>query len=217
MVTKCTEKDRLSNSGGMLVWFRSDIPHKRRHDLEFSSVDPHIESMIFSFIIKKQTWYLIVVYKNPKVSENVFLQKLISAYNHMTSDGKEIILLGDVNINMMNGNDKLTDDLCHVFGLKNLISGPTCFKVERGTLLDPVLVMNPKRFQNPINSHFGFSDFHNLVGCVTKLKVPPQKPTIVQYRSYKKFNEDDFSADVSSIPFQITEIFDDVDDKYIYV
>lgn len=211
---KLYREDRLANSGGMIVWFRCDIPHKRNNELEFTSYDPHIESMLFSFTVKKQTWYLIFVYKNPKVSEKIFVEKLISAYNSMTSLGKEIILLGDVNINMLKGDDKLTNDLCHIFGLKNLVTEPTCFKTVNGTLIDPVIVMNPKRFQNPLNIVFGYSDFHNIVGCITKLKVPPKKPMTVEYRSYKNFNVESFNADVSSIPFHVCEMFDDVDDKY---
>ena len=211
---KLYRQDRYVNSGGMVVWIRSDIPHKREIDFEFTSHIPHIESMVFSITLKKQTWYTVLVYKNPKVSENVFIQKLISAYNCMSNKGKEIILLGDVNINMINESDKLTSDLCQVFGLKNLITNPTCFKSKCGTLIDPVIVMNPKRFQSPINIHFGYSDFHNLVGCVTKLQVPLQKPMSLEYRSYKNFNVDSFNADVSLIPFHVTEIFEDVDDKY---
>ena len=206
--------DRHSNSGGLVAWIRSDIPHKRRDDIEFSCFDPHIESMVFSFTVRKQTWYLIFVYKNPKVAVNTFIEKLISAYNQMVDDGKEIILMGDVNIDMQTENDKLSTELCHTFGLTNLIKRPTCFKTERGTLLDPVLVMNPMRFQNPINIHFGYSDFHNLVGCVTKLKIPPSNPVTIKYRSYKHFDENKFNADVSFIPFHINEIFDDVNDRF---
>jgi hypothetical protein len=179
---KLYRQDRSSNSGGMVVWFRNDIPHKRRHDLEFTDYDPHIESMVFNITVKKQTWYLIVVYKNPKVSDNVFLQKPSNAYNQMISDGKEIILLGDVNIDMQTLNDKLSTQLCHTFGLQNLITRPTCFKTSAGTLLDPVIVMNPRRFQTPINVHCGYSDFHNMVGCITKLEIPPQQPRTIQYR-----------------------------------
>ena len=214
---KMHRNDKTTNSGGMVVWLRADIPHKRRMDIEFSSHTPHIESMIFSLTVKTQIWYLVVVYKNPKVSDNVFLERLCCAYTRMSSDGKEIILLGDVNINMLQCKNKLKTDLCETFGLTNLITNPTCFKTPSGTLLDPVLVMNANRFQNPINQPFGYSDFHNLVGCVTKLHVPPQKPVTVLYRNFKNFDDIAFNADVARAPFHISEIFDDVNDKIWYV
>ena len=64
--------------------------------------------------------------------------------------------------------------VCHVYNVRNLIKNPTCRKSTRGTLLDPVIVSNKNRFSTSFNLTCGFSDFHNLVGCVTKLTMPCQ-------------------------------------------
>ncbi len=53
-----------------------------------------------------------------------------------------------------------------------------------------------------------------MVRCITKLQIPPAKSHKVTYRSLKYFDENSFKQDVSHIPFQICNIFNDVRDQY---
>ncbi len=211
---KMYRKDRSSQSGGLFVWFRSDIPHKRVEEKEYTDKRHHIESMVFEMMMKNQKWFLLLTYKHPKVSDNVFLPHVFRFYESIEREAREVILLGDINTDMQYKNDKITTELCQVYGLSNLITQPTCFKNPEGTLLDPILVMNKNKFQNAFNIHCASSDFHNIVGCATRLKIPPQKPVKIQYRSYKNFNEKEFKIDVGNIPFQVSEIFEDIHDQY---
>ena len=210
---KAHRKDRKSNSGGLHIWIRADIPHDREKHLEFSHT-AHIENMVISMTIRKEKWLLVLAYKNPRAPKAVFIDLLCKQYNTVIGSYKEIVLLGDVNIDMQKGSDVMSQGICHVYGVKNIITKPTCFKTESGTLIDPIIVLNNNRFHKPINTICGFSDWHNMVCCTTKLAVPPSKPRKIQYRSYKHFNEDKFMNDVSNIPFSVCNVFDDVDDKY---
>ena len=45
------------------------------------------------------------------------------------------------------------------------------------------------------------------------MHAPSTAPRVVNYRTYKHFNEDDFTQDIAKAPFQVGEIFDDIDDK----
>ena len=211
---KCYRKDRSSLSGGLCVWIRSDIPQQRQTYLEFDSKDNHIESFVIELTIKKEKWYLILAYKNPAVSDDFFISKLKEIYEVVFTRSKEIILMGDLNIDTLNADNILQHDLSDMYGLTDLVKKPTCFKKPEGTLIDHILVRNPKRFKNNLNVFCGYSDWHNLVGCVTKLEVPPKKPLKITYRSYKNFNEENFRHEVSCIPFHICSIFTDVNDQY---
>ena len=42
----------------------------------------------------------------------------------------------------------------------------------------------------------------------------PKIKNRVKYRSFKKFNLENFQRDLSFIPFQVMDMFDDIDDKY---
>jgi hypothetical protein len=184
------------------------------YHLEFDQLTHHVESMIFELKIRKEIWYIILVYKNPDVSNNILLSKLIKVYECLISKAKEIILLGDLNINMKVEDNDLKNELCDVYNLTNLIKEPTCYKKPEGTLIDPIIVRHAKRFKNSINIFCDSSDFHHLVGCISKLHLPPRKPFKIAYRTLKNFNENDFKLDVSRIPFHISDIFIDEGDKY---
>jgi hypothetical protein len=106
------------------------------------------------------------------------------------------------------------NDLCDVYGLTNLIVSPTCFKSSSGTLIDPVIVSNTSKFCKPFNAVCGCSDWHNMVGCMLKVKYPKPKQFIVTYPSAKDFNETDFQRDTERLPVSVCDIFDSVDDQY---
>ena len=106
-------------------------------------------------------------------------------------------------------------DVCEIHGLRNLISLPTCFKsTENPSLIDLVLTNSPRRFSSSFNLRNSISDFHNLVGCCTKLYVPQADKGDVVYRSFKHFNELQYKQDMMYIPFHVSDIFDDFDDQF---
>ena len=211
---KCYRKDRSSSSGGMLVYIREDIPHNRLEKCEINDQSCHFENVLFQFQTKNSKFKLACVYKNPRVPSGKFLQLSSQFLDAMTLDGDEIVMLGDFNIDMLTANNEVSNELCDIYGLENIIVSPTCFKSEKGTLLDPVLVSNKYKFCKPFNVVCGLSDWHNMVGCVSRLSFPKRKPFTISYRSYKNFIEDDFKKDVEMIPSQICSLFDDVDDQY---
>ena len=91
----------------------------------------------------------------------------------------------------------MSSEILNIYDLKNLIIGPTCFKTPSGTDIDQILVKNKRHFQSHINLKCGFSDYHNIVGCITRLEMPPQIPITKRYRSYKTFNESNIGKDDS--------------------
>ncbi len=183
---KTYRKDRSSTSGGLCMWIRSDIPQQRLHHLEFDTENYHIESIILELKIKKETWFIILAYKNPNVPKHIFIEKLKGVYEELIHKAHEVITLGDLNIDMLCESNDLKNDICDVYGLENIILEPTCFKNPEGTLVDTIMVKNSKRFKKPLNLFCGYSDWHHLIGCITKLHIPPPKPRKVKYRSFLK-------------------------------
>ena len=197
-----------------MVLIRDDIPHTSMQTHEFDEVNIHVESIIFELIIKNFKFHLLAVYKNPNVSNEIFTQMASNTIESLNETWKESILVGDINIDM-NDNDNLFDkNVCDVHALSNIITGSTCFKSMSGTLLDPVIVSNKDKFVKPFNVACGLSDFHNMVGCVTRTSFPKPHPFKLSYRSYKTFDQIKFQKAVDSIPLSICEAFDDPDDQY---
>ena len=127
-----------------------------------------------------------------------------------------IIIIGDINIDLSKTNSK-SEKLCEILNLYNLcnkIIEPTCFKGNVPSIIDLCIVSQPRRFSSVLNWNCGLSDWHNLIAVATKLKMPKLKNTVIKYRSFKTFNIENFQRDLSFIPFQVMDMFDDIDDKY---
>ena len=58
----------------------------------------------------------------------------------------------------------------------------------------------------------GLSDFHHCIGVASKMYAPAIIKRRVNYRCMRKFDDDSFAYDVSTIPFHICNVFEDVDD-----
>ncbi|KXJ08855.1 hypothetical protein AC249_AIPGENE14729 [Exaiptasia diaphana] len=57
-------------------------------------------------------------------------------------------------------------------------------------------------------------DLRDLSTTLTlKLKTPKEKPRYITARNYKTYNSKNFNNDIDNVPFHITEIFDEIDDK----
>ena len=96
----------------------------------------------------------------------------------------------------------LSSEICNIYGVTNVIDKPTCFKSSQGTLIDPVLVTNKGRVATSINVTCGFSDWHNIVGCVTKIHMPRQHPTRIFYRSYQNQNTQEKTSTIYEQSFE---------------
>ncbi len=60
---------------------------------KFSTDEQHIDNLICELIIKNETWYLILANKKPKVSNNLFINKITYVYKKPDKQGH-----GDNNI-----------------------------------------------------------------------------------------------------------------------
>ena len=102
--------------------------------------------------------------------------------NECALDNCNIVILGDLNVNMLKSN--VLSDWLDISGLKNVIKEPTC-KKGLPSLLDVLITNKPKRLQYSSSLYIGLSDFHNLVCAGTKFHVSKRKRTNIFYRSYK--------------------------------
>ena len=203
---KLYRKDRNKNGGGIMFYVRSDIPHRTRPDLECKS--SHVESLVIEAHIKNDKWLYVAIYNPNKKHEDELVKFLGTLYEKEIGNYTDIICIGDINIDLASTNSMVYNSVIDIYGLHNLITSPTCFKASNGTLLDPILVTNKKRFMYSFNLLCPFSDFHNLVGCVTKCHLKKQRPKTIFYRSFKKFDELAFKKDVSLIKTGTTDCDD---------
>ena len=200
------KKDRNRFGGGLLLYMRSDIPHRRRYDLELNSQVSHgVEIMIIETrLYKMEKWFVVIIYKPLSVTIKSFENVLTEIFQSLEKESPQWFIMGDTNLDM--NYEKTFSDLCVLFNLSNLVDGPTCFKGDTPSSIDVLLSTEPKRFKQSLNSICSFSDFHNLTCVATKLHKPHIAPKTIYYRSYKKFDDEIFLNDVQNIPFCVSDI-----------
>ena len=169
--------------------------------------------MAVELILQKEKWIPFSVYKQPRVKNNCLIRVLEFIFDTVNHEAKNIILCGDLNINMMKENNCLAP-LFGALGVQNLVKDSTCFKGNTPTLLDLLVTNVPKRIQGVTCMDSELSDCHSMVLWATKLKVSVKRDRMVTYRSYKNFNELDYLYQLSTAPFHVAEIFESVDDSY---
>ena len=201
-------QDFTLTSGGLLVHLREDIPQCR---IPHAEINAHgFESICIEVTIGSTKTVITSIYKHPYVKNAYFKSCFSFIIDCLLKKYDDLIFLADANLCPKRSNT--IKDICDTYGLTNLIKKPTCHKGRESTLLDIVLVSNPKRYSGTLNAKFYPSDFHNVVGGATRRFAPVKKPYHLKYRSYKKFDDTKFMNEMSCAPFHVAEIFDDVDD-----
>ena len=150
------------------------------------------------------------IYKHPQVSDPTFLSHISDMADKQFLYNDDLTFIGDMNCCPRESD--VIKSCCDIYDLKNLVVSPTCHKGNNPTLLDVILVSKPRRFVKSLNCACILSDFHNFVGAATKKHMPLTEPRKIIYRSYKNFDDDAFIKDVTSAPFNVARIFDDVHD-----
>ena len=196
-----------------MLYVRSNIPHRRRSDLEPEPKLAHgTELMIIETqLYKAEKWFVVLIYKPPRVKDKHFEIVFSDLCQSLQRESSHWFIMGDINFDMSSNNT--LSDSCVLYDLSNLVVGPTCFKGDKPSAVDVLLSSEPKRFKCAINTSCSLSDFHNFTCVATKLHKSYVSPKTIFYRSYKKFDDQTFIDDVKNIPFSVCDIFDDEDDR----
>ena len=99
------------------------------------------------------------------------------------------------------------------FGLTQLVSEPTRVTGDSSTLIDHIYANCPENVNSINIPKIRLSD-HFPIFFTRKMHVQPPKTDhyTISYKSFKNFNEDKFTEDLQSVPWDAIKIFDDTDD-----
>ena len=111
--------------------------------------------------IKNKKWVIFSVYRPPLQSNlKEFVTELEKLLNTALSKYDNIVVMGDININIKNNDSygfNLFNTLCETCHLKNLIKSNTCFKQTSSSSIDVILTNKPKSFQHTATCETGLS------------------------------------------------------------
>ena len=191
---------------GLLIYVSESITFKRLQHLESHEV----ESLWIEITLKKSTPILVgFCYRNPSERTN-WMDRYDSMMEAVLLESKEIILLGDFNIDLMKTNNQWNQQI-DSYNLHQLIQSPTRVTQNSQTIIDHIYVTNKRNVIETSVPVFNCSDHYPV--CITwskkGVKIPKPGHKIITYRSFSKFDEQLFLLDLnnSKLPsvFNITD------------
>ena len=130
------------------------------------------------------------------------------------SERSDICILGDFNIDYAkrkNSSRRYMENFASKVGLNQMIKEFTRMTETSQTMIDLLYFNNIHRIRQHGVIHLGLSD-HFLIYCVIKCGIPKAPPRVIDYRSFKSFDQNKFISDLNHIPWSIIDNFDDIDD-----
>ena len=187
-------RDRSCNGGGLLLYIREDIPAKI---IESTITNNDLEFFMVEFNLFKMKWLIGCSYNPHKNMISNHLNAIGIRLDEHMQQYDNIILIGDFNCEP---HEIEISDFCDIYGLKNLVKEPTCFKsTENPTLIDLILTNKSQYFQKTRVIEAGLSDFHKMVLTVMKTKYKKQPPKLIIYRDFKNFSNINFRCQLDYI------------------
>lgn len=189
-------KPRVRGKGGGVGIYISDrLIWKRREDLEVKN----IESIWIEIMPPNTKSYLVCVMNKPPDGSKYLHKDFSDILNYMlfnatdNNQNKEIILIGDINVNYLKPNDHVDiKSVLSSFGLKQMIKKPTRIHGDTKTLIDVFMTNNRSVIKETVVIASAISD-HEMIGGVRKMNSAKSKPKTTYCRNYKNYNKDDIN------------------------
>ena len=211
-------KNRTSGKGGgVWVYVSEKLNWTRRSDLE----NPLLEVLwIEIFPFNAKSFLIGVIYRPPDTSKYLpinFHEVFTQLLNTVTSENKETIILGDVNVNYL---DKKSNKVfkCDVelFGFKQLISKPTRTDGASSSLIDIIATNNPETICNTEVIPASIGD-HDMIVCTRKLNHLKYAPKVITSRNYNNYDKKSFCEDLASVDWTPVHQVSDVNLAWTYM
>ena len=183
---KIERKDRHFNTDGrgIVTYIKNEVLHERRKDIEIGG----IESLWVEIKFPKTKSLLIGLFYRPPNSLQSWIDSFEIEIEKALSENKEVIVLGDFNINYKDVviNQKWVDCV-EFYGLDQLVNTPTRVTDKSETTIDHVYTTAVENIIEVNVPKYSISDHYPV--CVTR-KLNPQvlkyEHLNIEYRSLKK-------------------------------
>ena len=206
--------DRTRNGGGVCIYIRCNINYQKRpdlvpNDLEAVSIEVR-QANSQSFIISS-------VYRPPNSKTEVFL-KIERLIQLIDNENKEVYILGELNINLLEPNlstGKKLQEIMELYQLTQIINDPTRITEYTKSLIDVCITSSPEKIISTGVIHLGISD-HSLIYAIRKLNYVPKTGSRnqIEYRNFKQFKAESFLNDLYILPWSELDNKQNVDEMW---
>ena len=205
-------KDRKTNGGGLVIYVKDSLRCFLREDLQVEGV----ESIWLEVKHKAQKSFLLGYTYRPPSSNQRWMNDFEEILERVYTESKEIILLGDFNLNMLDSNNIVRNWLqfTESVNLTQLVDSPTRVTATSATVIDHAYTNKPENIVEVLVPCYAISDHYPV--CLTrklsnKDSSEPKHKTIT-YRSMSHFETSAFLTDLEAQPWSTLDIFDNPND-----
>lgn len=213
-------KDRLTRGGGVLLYIHTRLkPQSLSAFIDPANHHTDVEQTWAKIQIGRRQIAVGVIYKPPHAS-HLELQSVSDILRHFRPLFDDIVLLGDININMLQRNvaSNYINSLLHELNLTQLIQTPTRITAHSESLIDVIIVTSESEVLDvdTFEPNETISD-HMVIHFSLKSIKPVTSPKLITYRDYKFFSADEFYGDANNIDWRQVYSFQDINDKVDFI
>ena len=197
------KRNRVSGKGGgVAMYIKSNIHFKRRYDLENND----LESIWVEIFIKHSKSLLVSSYYRPPEGSDYLLTNFNDIFdsdiNNVSMLNKEVIIMGDFNVNYLEHNkNKDFKSIFTLYGFKQLIKKATRITQTSQTLIDIIVSNQPSYISETAVFATSISD-HDMVGCIRKINTARFFPRTITCRNYKSYLPDNLIKDLQNVDWK---------------
>ena len=185
-------KDRINKrGGGVCIFVKSSLTVKNREDL-ISEFD--IEAVIIELKCKTTNLLISCIYRPPN-SDQGFFEICTDMLEKIIMDDKELVVLGDLNIDYDPDSDTPIHALECLFSLHQLVNKPTRVTTSSSTCIDLILSTMPESHSISDVGYVSLSDHYMIFTCVD-CNVERSGHKTARFRDFSRFNHEDFINDL---------------------
>lgn len=174
-------KDRTRDRhGGVMIYIRDSVYHKRRHDLE-----PRDTECLWIEIQLKHTRILFGLFYRPPNSDMTYYSSIEDSISlAMDTQINNIIITGDFNLDMLSHQTaRKVSELCEQFSLFQTIAEPTHYTEHSSSLIDLILTNDKSNLiYSGVAEPFLHQDIRCTVRFMASLNIPRLQENLLHIR-----------------------------------
>ena len=197
-------EDSKTSAGGVGFYILDNIKFKKRKDLHIN-LDEGLETYWIEIERKKEKNIVIgCIYRHPSQNRELFHEALKSKLEMLNSEGSEVFITGDINIDFFKYNtDNPTSDYLDMLlnlGYLPIITKATRITDHTATLIDHIYTNSPQKI---VESGICLADItdHLPVFCTIANKLPTSNERKF-IRDFSTFREELYIDDLNKVDFK---------------
>lgn len=206
---KLFRRDRDGRGGGVAFYVKSNF-HVKLDQTNFEFRE--LEHLFLEIKIGKLILALGVLYRPPVFTARTSVDCFDDILSTITARYDNIILLGDVNVNLFNLPNCISDCF-DSYGFEQIVNSATRITPQSATLLDPIFVNCPELISNVTTKNADLISDHECVECEVNVPKFEFHQKFVTYRNFRNFNHQSFLEELHEMPWYHLINLNNVDDK----